>query len=128
MHALLDPLDVDARVVQAKYPACVADGCSSSLMRSSIRVSKRCCCSMQIRCRCATPPKYFAGRSIWKRAHCAAQPAAWQIRSALKGRHGLDAVHVVAHGASGRVCLRGVIAATSLSTGVSMRARLSCFL
>jgi hypothetical protein len=26
MHALLDPLDVDARVVQAKYPACVADG------------------------------------------------------------------------------------------------------
>jgi hypothetical protein len=33
-----------------------------------------------------------------------AQPAAWQIASALKGRHGLDAVHVIAHGAPGRVC------------------------
>ena len=33
-----------------------------------------------------------------------AQPAACQIASALKGRHGLDAVHVIAHGAPGRVC------------------------
>ena len=33
-----------------------------------------------------------------------AQPAACQIASALKARHGLDAVHVIAHGAPGRVC------------------------
>jgi hypothetical protein len=32
-----------------------------------------------------------------------AQPVASQIASALAGRHGLDAVHVIAHGAPGRV-------------------------
>ena len=33
----------------------------------------------------------------------AAQPAAQQIAAALEGRHGLSAVHIIAHGAPGRV-------------------------